>query len=263
MIHSHALVHPDAKLGFNVTVEAFSVIEKDVSIGDNSWIGPHVTIMSGASIGRDCRIFPGAVIAAIPQDLKFGGEQTRVIIGDRVTVREYATINRGTKALGMTKIGNDVLIMAYVHIAHDCIIGNNCVLANATNLAGHIEIGDWAIIGGQSAIHQFCKIGSHAFLSGGSLVGKDVPPYVKAARVPLSYAGVNSIGLRRRGFDDKRINHVLDIYRILFVRHKNREHALEQIEAEIPVSKERDEIIAFCRNSVRGLMKGFTSVYEN
>ncbi len=258
-----AYIHPQAKVADNVVIEPFVTISKNVEIGKGTWIGPSVTIMEGVKIGENCKIFPGTVIGAIPQDLKFDGEDSEVIIGNNVTVREYVTINRGTMYSNKTQIGNNVLLMAYVHVAHDCIIEDNCILANNVNLGGHIEIQEHAIIGGMTAIHQFVKIGAHAFISGGSLIGKDVPPFVKAARIPLSYAGVNSVGLRRRGFNNKQINHILDIYRILFVRGYNTTRALNLIEAEIHASPERDLILTFVRNSVRGIMKGFMNRRRN
>ncbi|MFT7589297.1 MAG: UDP-N-acetylglucosamine acyltransferase, partial [Limisphaerales bacterium] len=246
-----AYIHPDAQIADNVVIEPFVTISKDVVVGKGTWIGPHVTIMEGARIGENCRIFPGAVISAIPQDLKYAGEKTQVIIGNNTTIRECVTINRGTTAANCSVIGDNCLLMAYVHVAHDCIIGNNCILANATTLAGHIEIQDYAIIGGMSAIHQFVKVGKHAFISGGSLVGKDVPPFCKAARYPLSYVGVNSIGLRRKDISSETINHILDIYRILYVRGYNTSRGIDIIEAEIDSSPEKDLILDFVRNSVR------------
>lgn len=197
------------------------------------------------------------MISAIPQDLKFRGEKSIVVIGDNTTIRECATINRGTAAKGITKVGNNCLIMAYVHIAHDCEIGDNCIITNACQLAGEVVVDDFAIIGGMSAVHQFVHIGRHVMIQGGSLIGKDVPPYVKAGRLPLSYAGVNSIGLRRRGFVNEKINEIQDIFRILFQSGLNNSDAVERIEAEMPASKERDEIIMFVRNSKRGIMKGY------
>lgn len=246
-----------ANIARNVVIEPFVTIEKNVTIGSGTWIGSNVTIMEGATIGKNCRIFPGAVISAIPQDLKFGGEKSEVIIGDNTTIRECVTINRGTKATGKTIIGNDCLLMAYSHVAHDCIIGNNCVIVNGVALGGHIVIGDWVIIGGLSAVHQFVHIGSHAMISGGALVRKDVPPYVKAAREPLSFVGINSIGLRRRGFTDKKIQEIQNVYRILFQSKNNNTQAITKIEAELSVSPERDEIISFIQNSGRGIMKGY------
>ncbi len=258
MIHPLTYIHPDAKIGRDVTIEPFAVIHKDVEIGDGSWVASHVTIMDGARIGNNCRIFPGAVIAAIPQDLKYRGEDSKVIIGNNCTIRECVTINRGTSDKMMTKVGDNCLIMAYCHIAHDCIIGDNCIFSNDTTLAGHISIGDCVILAGLVAVQQFVRIGRHAFITGGSLVRKDVPPYVKAAREPLSYVGVNSVGLKRRGYNIEKINEILDIYRILFVRGKNVAQAINVIEAEIPVSDERDEILTFIRESGRGIMRGFT-----
>ena len=250
-------VDAGANIARNVVIEPFVTIEKNVTIGSGTWIGSNVTIMEGATIGKNCRIFPGAVISAIPQDLKFGGEESEVIIGDNTTIRECVTINRGTKITGKTIIGNDCLLMAYCHIAHDCYIGNNCVIVNSVALGGHITIGDWVIIGGLSAVHQFVHIGDHAMISGGALVRKDVPPFVKAAREPLSFVGINSIGLRRRGFKDKKIQEIQNIYRILFQSNKNTTQALLKIETEINASPERDEIISFIQNSGRGIMKGF------
>jgi len=252
-----AYVHPQAKVAKNVVIEPFVNIEKNVIIGEGTWIGSNVTIMEGARIGKNCRIFPGAVISAIPQDLKFTGEDTLVKIGDNVTVREFVTINRGTQANNETVIGNNCLLMAYVHIAHDCVIGNNVILANAATLAGHIYIDDWAIIGGMTAVHQFVQVGAHSFLSGGALVRKDVPPFTKGAREPLSYVGINSIGLRRRGFSNERINAIQEIYRIIYLRGYNVTQATAIIEAEVPATADRDEILSFIQKSTRGLMKGY------
>lgn len=252
-----AYVHPQAKIADNTVVEPFSVIDKNVEIGEGTWIGSNVTILSGARIGKNCKIFPGAVISAIPQDLKFAGEDSVVKIGDNNTIREFVTINRGTRASYETVIGNNNLIMAYAHIAHDCIIRDNCILANSVALAGHIEIDDYAIVGGMSAVHQFVKIGKHSMISGGALVRKDVPPYVKAAREPLSYAGVNSIGLRRRGFSTEIVNEIQEIYRYLFLRNYNVSQAVQIIENELRATDERDEIISFINNSQRGIMKGY------
>jgi UDP-N-acetylglucosamine acyltransferase len=253
-----AYVHPHAKVAKNVVIEPFVNIEGNVEIEEGTWIGSNVTIMEGARIGKNCKIFPGAVVAAIPQDLKFAGEDTLVRIGNNTTIREFVTINRGTKANNETVIGNNCLLMAYVHIAHDCIIGDNVILANAATLAGHIEIQDYAIIGGLVAVHQFVTVGSHTIISGGSLVRKDVPPYTKGAREPLSYAGINSVGLRRRGFSLEKIREIQDIYRILYVRGYNVTQAVNIIEAEMPASPERDEILTFIARSKRGIMKGYS-----
>ncbi len=257
MIQPLAYIHPNAKIARGVTVDPFAVIHGDVEIGEGTWIGSNVTIMDGARIGKNCRIFPGAVIAAIPQDLKFNGEKTSVEIGDHVTIRECVTINRGTNDRMTTRVGEHTLIMAYVHLAHDCLVGSHCIIANAVNMAGHVVVGDHAVIGGMSAVHQFVHIGAHVMISGGSLVRKDVPPYVKAGREPLSYAGINSIGLRRRGYSNEAITAIQDIYRILYVSGLNTTDALARIEAEMPATSERDEIILFIQNAKRGIMRGY------
>jgi UDP-N-acetylglucosamine acyltransferase len=263
MIHPLTYVHPDAKIAPNVRIDPFTTIHKNVEIGEGTWIGSNVTIMEGARIGKNCQIFPSSVISAIPQDLKYKGEDTVTIIGDNTTIRECVTINRGTTDKYMTRIGNDCHIMAYTHIAHDCEIGNHCIFSNNTTLAGHIVVGDYVVLAGLTAVQQFVRIGSHSFVTGGSLVRKDIPPYVKAAREPLSYVGVNSVGLKRRGYSIDKINHILDIYRILFVRGFNVSKALSIIEADIPVSDERDEIISFVRDTGRGIMKGYSRKHED
>jgi UDP-N-acetylglucosamine acyltransferase len=257
MIQPLAYIHPQAKIAENVVIDPFVTIHKDVVIGEGTWIGSNATIMNGARIGKNCRIFPGAVISAVPQDLKFGGEDTLVVIGDNTTIRECVTINRGTSDRKETRVGNNVLLMAYTHIAHDCVVGNNCILANGVQLAGHITVDDFAIIGGMSAVHQFVSIGAHVMISGGSLVRKDVPPYTKAGREPLSYVGINSVGLRRRGFSSEKINEIQDIYRVLFLKNSNTTKALDLVEAGFKPTEERDEIVNFIRNSNRGVMKGF------
>ncbi len=250
-------VHPQAKIAQNVVIEPFVTIHNNVEIDEGTWIGSHVTIMEGARIGKNCKIFPSAVISAIPQDLKFKNEETLAIIGNNVVIREYATVNRGTRDKHKTIVGDNVLLMAYSHIAHDCNIGKNAIIANAVNLAGHVKVGDFAVIGGISAVHQFVSIGQHCMISGGSLVRKDVPPYTKAAREPLSYTGINSIGLRRRGFSSQKINEIQEIYRILYMRGYNVSQALSIIEAEMPASQERDEIVSFIQRSDRGVMRGY------
>ena len=256
MTHPLTSIHPSAILGSNVSIDPFSVIHEDVEIGDGTWIGSNVTIFPGARIGKNVRIFPGAVISAIPQDLKFGGEVTTAEIGDHTTIRECATINRGTSDRMKTVIGQHCLIMAYVHVAHDCIVGDHCIIANSVQMAGHVNLGDFAIIGGSSAVHQFANIGRHVMISGGSLVRKDVPPFTKSGREPLSYAGINSIGLKRRGFTDERIAEIQEVYRYVYLKGLNNQDALMQIEANIQASPERDEIITFIQNSERGIMKG-------
>lgn len=255
-----AYIHPDAQIGKNVTISPFCYIDEDVVIGDGTWIGPSVTIFSGARIGRDCKIFPGAVISGIPQDLKFRGEKTTAIIGDRTTIREYVTINRGTAYADKTVVGSDCLLMAYVHVAHDCRLGDRVILANNVNLAGHVEIEDWAILEGLVAVQQFTKVGAHSFVAGGSLVRKNVPPFVKAAREPLSYAGVNAVGLKRRDFSQEKINHIQDIYRILYVKGDNISKALDLIEAQIDNSQEKSQIVNFIRDAELGIIRGFQHI---
>jgi len=252
-----AYVHPGAKIANNVVIEPFVTISNNVIIGEGSWIGSNVTIMEGARIGKNCNIYPGAVISAPPQDLKYSGEETLTIVGDNTTIRECVTINRGTTDRMQTSIGSNCLIMAYSHIAHDCKVGNYCVFSNNSTLAGHITIGDYVILAGMTAIHQFCSVGDHAFISGGSLVRKDVPPYVKAAREPLSYVGINSVGLRRRGFSAEKIREIQDIYRTLYQKNYNTTQAAEILEAEMEVTPERDDILQFIKDSQRGIMKGY------
>ncbi|MGV4412907.1 acyl-ACP--UDP-N-acetylglucosamine O-acyltransferase [Chryseobacterium sp. T1] len=262
MIHQLTAVDSRAKIGKNVTIEPFTTIGADVEIGEGCWIGSNVTIMQGTRIGKNCKIFPGAVIGGIPQDLKFDGEDSMVYIGDNTVIRECVTINRGTKAQGFTKVGNDCLIMATAHVAHDCNIGNNVIIANACGIAGHVEIGDFVVMGGLSAVHQFGKIGKHVMISGGSLVRKDIPPYIKVAREPISYAGINSVGLRRRGFSNDKIFEIQKIYRAIFQMKMNTAQSIEFVEKEMLPTMERDEIIQFIQNSPRGIVKGYGSSRE-
>lgn len=252
-----AYIHPAAKIAPSVVIDPFVTIEQNVEIGEGTRIGSNVTIMEGARIGKNCTIFPGAVISGIPQDLKFCGEETLAIIGDNTTIRECVTINRGTASKGKTVVGSNCLIMAYSHVAHDCVVGDNVIISNATQIAGEVVVDNFAVIGGGTLIHQFCHIGPHVMIQGGALVNKDIPPYVKAAREPISYAGVNSIGLRRRGFSNDTIREIQDIYRYLYLSGYNNSDAVERIEAELPAIKERDEIIMFVRNSKRGIIKGY------
>ncbi|MEI6488884.1 MAG: acyl-ACP--UDP-N-acetylglucosamine O-acyltransferase [Bacteroidota bacterium] len=251
-------IHPNAKLGANVKVEPFSTVYENVEIGEGTWIGPNVTIFPGARIGKNCRIFPGAVVAAIPQDLKFNGEDTTLEIGDNTTIRECVTLNRGTTDKMKTAIGSNCLLMAYVHVAHDCIIGNNVIIANSVNLAGHVTIEDYAILEGLVAVQQFVTIGAHTFITGGSLVRKNVPPFTKAAREPLQYIGINSIGLRRRGYTNERILEIEDIYRTLYIKGHNVTNALAIIEQEAPASDEKEQILHFIRESKDGIMRGLS-----
>ena len=255
-ISNLAHIHPNAQLGENVTVEPFAVIYEDTQIGDNTWIGPHAVIMQGARIGRDCKIHTGAVVSNIPQDLKFKGEETIAVIGDRTVLREYVTVNRGTSDKQKTQVGQDCLLMAYVHVAHDCVLDNHCILSNAVQLAGHVEVGYHAILGGTSAVHQFVKIGAHAMIGGGSLVTKDVPPYIIAARYPVDFEGVNLVGLRRRGFTNQQISQIQEIYRLLYQSGLNTTQAVEEIEATVETSDSRELILAFIKNASRGIVKG-------
>lgn len=254
-----ANIHPDAQIGNDVIIEPFATIKADVVIGDGCWIGPNSIIWEGARLGKNVKVFPGASISSIPQDLKFAGEKTETFIGDNTVIREFVTISRGTADKHKTEIGSNCLLMAYVHIAHDCTIGNNCIFANAVQVAGHVVIEDWAIIGGSSAVHQFVKVGAHVMVSGGSLVRKDIPPYTKAAREPLTYCGVNTIGLRRRGFTSEKISEIQDAYRIIFLKGLNNSKAIELVEKEIIPSDERNYIVAFIKSSERGVMKGFST----
>ncbi len=250
-------INPSARIAKNVVVEPFTTIENNVTIGEGTWIGSNVTVMSGARIGKNCSIFPGSVISAVPQDMKFNGEETLVFIGDNTVIRECVTVNRGTTDRNKTVIGKNCLIMAYCHIAHDCIVGDNSIFSNNSTLAGHVTVGSYVILAGMVAVHQFCSIGNHAFVAGGSLVRKDIPPYVKAAREPVSYVGINSVGLRRRGFDNKVIMEIQSIYRTLYQKKYNNTQAVHIMEAEMEATKERDEIILFIKNSQRGIMKGY------
>jgi len=252
-----AYIHPAAKIHPSVVIEPFVTIDQNVEIGEGTHIGSNVTIMEGARIGKNCNIFPGAVISGIPQDLKFKGEDTVAIIGDNTTIRECVTVNRGTASKGSTRVGNNCLIMAYSHVAHDCVVGNNVIISNSTQIAGEVQVDDFAVIGGGSLIHQFCHLGAHVMIQGGSRINKDIPPYVKAAREPISYVGVNSIGLRRRNFSNEAIREIQDIYRYLYLSRMNVSDALDAIEAELPATRERDEILLFIRNAKRGIIRGY------
>ncbi len=258
MISSKAHISENAKIGQGVEIAPFTTIYDDVIIGDNTWIGPNVTIMDGARIGANCKIFPGAVISAIPQDLKFKGEQTTAEIGNNTTIRECVTINRGTADRNTTKVGDNCLLMAYVHIAHDVEVGNNCILANAVNIAGHCTIEDHVILEGLVAMQQFMRIGAHAFVAGGSLVRVNIPPFVKAAREPISYVGINGVGLKRRGFSTEAIHAIEDIYRIIYVHNNHFSKALSQVEKDIAQCPEKNQILDFFRSSEGGIMRGLS-----
>ena len=247
-------VHPEAKIGKNVVIEPFVTIEKEVEIGDDCWIGSGAVIKDYTTLGKCCRVFHGAVVGAIPQDLKFKGEQTFVHIGNNTTIREYATVNRGTAAKGGTSVGDNCLLMAYSHIAHDCRIKNNVIIGNLTQLAGEVDVDDFAIISAGSLVHQFSHIGAHVMLQGGSKVPKDIPPYVIAGEEPLAYFGLNLVGLRRRGFSNETINAIHDVYRIIYQSGLNNSQALAQVMETQPESAERNYIVDFIKNSTRGII---------
>lgn len=253
----NSTIHPNAKIGNNVEIGPYCYIAENVIIGDNCKIEPNVTIYDYVRIGNGCHIYPGAVIGAIPQDLKFAGEESWVEIGNNTRIRECATINRGTAASGkaLTKIGNNCFIMSYVHIAHDCLVHDNVILTSYVGLAGEVEVFEYAIIAGNSAAHQFTRIGAHSMLGGGSLVSMDVPPYILAANRPLSYQGLNLVGLKRRGFTTEQIDTIKEIYRVLYQSGLNRSDACDKIEKDFPASTERDNILDFVRSSKRGIIK--------
>lgn len=256
MVSNLAYVHPDAVLGENVTVEPFAYIAGNVTIGEGTWVGPNSTILDGARIGKKCRIFPSAVISGIPQDLKFRGEETTAEIGDNTTIREGATVNRGTAAAGKTVVGNNCLIMAYAHVGHDCLIGNNIILGNGTGFAGEVKVGDWAIVSAGTLVHQFTHIGGHVIIGGGSKVRTDVPPFIKADRDPLTYLGLNTVGLTRRGFEKARIDEIHNIYRAIYQNGMNTTQALEYVENNFIPSADRNYILDFIRKSERGIIRG-------
>lgn len=253
----YSTVHPNAKIGKNVEIGPYCYIAENVEIGEGTVISPNVTIFDYVKIGKNCKIFPGAVIGAIPQDLKFSGEVTYVEIGDNTTVRECATINRGTAASGKYKtiVGNNVLLMSYVHVAHDCVIKDNVILVSYTGIAGETNIDEWAIIGGASAVHQFSHIGAHAMLGGGSLVAMDVPPFALAGHRPLSFSGINVVGLRRRGFSVEQIDRIRNIYRLIYNSGLNRSDACIALERDFPDSPEKELILNFIRSSKRGIIR--------
>lgn len=256
MISPLAYIDKSAKLGANITIEPFSTIYNDVEIGDGTFIGPNVTIYPGARIGKNCKIFPGAVISAIPQDLKFHGEYTTTEIGDNTVIRECVTIHRGTEDRKKTAVGKNCLLMCYVHIAHDCIIGNNVIIANNSGIAGHCNIEDWVIVEGMCGVQQFIHLGEHSFIAGMSQVRKDVPPYVRVAREPLTFAGVNAIGLRRRGMSDEKVKIIEDIYRNIFILNQTTTKGLSIVEKEIPECEERNKVLDFIRRSEKGIIRG-------
>jgi UDP-N-acetylglucosamine acyltransferase len=258
MISSLASIHPNAKLGNNVTVDPFAVIHDKVTIGDDSHIMSHVVILPNSIVGKGCKIFPGAVLGAIPQDLKYVGEETTVEIGDQTTIRECVTINRGTKDKWKTVVGSYCLLMAYSHIAHDCAVGDHVILANGVQLAGHVEVGDYAIVGGLCGVQQFTRIGKHAYIGGQSAIRKDVPPYVKAAREPISYMGINVVGLHRRNFPHHQIEAISQIYHMLFVGNHSTTSGVTLIKERIPDGEIKSEILQFIQDSKIGVIKRFS-----
>ncbi|MBN1388227.1 MAG: acyl-ACP--UDP-N-acetylglucosamine O-acyltransferase [Bacteroidales bacterium] len=255
MISDQAFIHGNASLGKNVTVEPFAYIAGDVVIGDNSWIGPNATVLDGARMGVNCKVFPGAVISAIPQDMKFAGEKTTTEVGDNCTFREGATINRGTVSLGKTIMGNNCLMMANSHVAHDCIIGNNCILVNNVLLGGEVHLDDYVIMGGGSAAHQFCRVGAHAMISGGAMFKKDIPPYVIINQNPVGFAGINKIGLKRRGFIQEQIDEIEEIYKIIYLSGRNISQAIQYLKDNFKPTDDLNYIIDFVSNSKRGILK--------
>ena len=248
-------IHPDAKIAEGVTIDPFATIEADVEIGEGTWIGSSAIIGNGARIGKNCKIYPSAMVSSDPQDNKYGGENTTTHIGDHTVIREFVTISRGTTDKLMTVIGSNCLIMAYVHVAHDCIIGDNVILVNSVQIAGHVTVDDWAIIGGGTAIHQFSKIGAHVIISGASIVVKDVPPYIKAGKEPLAYCGINAVGLKRRGFVKEQMDEIQEVYRYVYQRGLNTSDAVGAVKENMADSADRNIILDFIKGSDRGIMK--------
>ena len=255
MISNLAFIHQEAKIGIDVIIEPFAYIAANVIIGDGTWVGPNSTILDGARIGKKCKIFPSAVVSGIPQDLKFRGEDSTAELGDNTTVRECATVNRGTAAVGRTVVGNNCLLMAYSHVGHDCLIGDNVIIGNSTALAGEVDVDDWAILSAGSMVHQFTHIGAHVMVGGGAKVRIDVPPFIKADRDPLSFLGLNSVGLTRRGFEKERIDEIHEIYRAIYQKGMNISQALDYVEEEFKSSPDRDYILEFIRKSERGIIR--------
>lgn len=254
-IHPTALIEDNVTIGENVSIGPYSWIRENVSIGNGSTVGSHVVLSPGSRIGNDCQILHHAVLGEIPQDLKFGGEETTIEIGDRTVIREFVTINRGTQAHWKTVVGTDCLIMAYVHLAHDCIVGNNVVIANACNIAGHVEIQDWVILGGMVGIHQFTKIGQHSLIGGHYRVTKDVPPFIIAAGEPLRFEGLNIIGLRRRGFKSETVKCLKKAYQFIYSSQYNVSDAVKKIREELENTPELTELLEFINNSERGIIR--------
>ncbi|KFF04631.1 acyl-ACP--UDP-N-acetylglucosamine O-acyltransferase [Flavobacterium reichenbachii] len=252
----NVIIGKKASIGMNVRIGNFTTIENDVVIGDNTWIGNNVNILNGTRIGENCQIYSSAVLGGNPQDLKYNNEYSTLEIGNNNIIREFVTINKGTKSKQKTVIGSDNLIMSNAHIGHDCFIGNHCIIGFSVGMAGEVIVCDYVNISGLTAIHQFSVIGEHSIISGISRVVKDIPPYIVAAREPLSYVGLNLVGLKRRGFETEKLNELKEIYRIVFQQKRNTTLALEFIEKHFKQTIERDKIIDFIRNSTRGIIKG-------
>ena len=255
MISPLAYIHPEAVIGEGCEIGPFCYIDENVVIGNNNHLMNSVTVLSGARIGNDNRIFPGAVIGAIPQDLKFKGEETTAEVGDNNTIRENVTINRGTAAKGKTVVGSNNLLMEGMHVAHDVVVGNGCIIGNTTKLAGEVVVDDFAIISACVLVHQFCHIGSYVMVGGGTRTGQDIPPFTMAAREPVAYCGLNLVGLRRRGFSKEMIENIHNAYRLLYQRGKLREECLQEIRETVPMSPEIEYILDFVTSSKRGIIK--------
>jgi UDP-N-acetylglucosamine acyltransferase len=256
-ISNQAYVHPDAKLGSNVTVEPFAFIDRNVEIDEGTVVMSGANIRYGSRIGKNCAIFPGAVVGGIPQDLKFRGEDSLAIVGDNTMIRECVTINRGTASKGRTVVGSNCLLMAYSHIAHDCLLSDYVIVGNATQLAGEVEVEHHAILSGGTLVHQFSRIGAHVMVQGGTRLGKDIPPYITAGREPVCYSGVNLIGLRRSGFSNEKINEIQEIYRVIYQAGFNFSDAIIKVEKEFDETPEMRLIVDFVKNSPRGIVRGY------
>ena len=256
MISNYAVIGGKAQIGKNVHIGNFTTIEDDVVIGDNTWIGNNVNILDGARIGRNCQVYHNSVLSGVPQDLKYNGEYTTLEIGDNTVIREFVTINKGTKSKLKTTIGDNNLLMANAHIGHDCSIGDHCIIGVGVGMAGEVSVGNWVNISGLTGIHQFSLIGDHCMIGGISKIVKDIPPYVIAAREPLCYEGINVVGLKRRGFDSEKIDELKEIYRVIFQEKKNTTLALRHIKDNFKQTKERDEVLCFIKRSKRGIIKG-------
>lgn len=256
-ISPNAFVHPDAKIGNNVIIEAFAYIDSNTEVGDGTYIMSGANIRYGARIGKNCTVFPGAVVAGIPQDLKFKGEDSLAVIGNNTTIRECVTISRGTSSKGTTIVGDDCLLMAYSHVAHDCVIKNHVILGNSTQLAGEVVVEDYAILSGGTLVHQFTHVGEHVMVQGGTRLGKDIPPFIIAGREPVSYAGINLVGLRRRGYNNEQINQIQEAYRLIYQSGYNFSDAIAKIEQDFTKTPEISLIVNFVKSSSRGIVRGY------